>query len=185
MNGTRVRRLQVFEWMGIPNEVQTTFSHLVFEQVKPELVYADSHCLSYIQRVEIEPPMLMFLKDECQFKPLWMARFEERSVDCKQGNCLDWIDVYGFQVVHTKDPERVFELPLLTVAQWRNQQVAYCSVLQALRAGYLLAFGMRPLEEQILCLADLDLVYAENGVLYHAATKQPLEVKRLTEVFGS
>lgn len=184
MNGTRVRRLQVFEWMGAPNEVLTTFPYLVFEQVKPDRVYADSHCLSYIQYVEAEPPML-FLKDECQFKPLWMAQFEESFVHDEQSNFLDRIDVYGFQVVYKEDPDKVSQLPLLTVTRWQAQQVAYCSVLQALRAGYLLAFGARPLEEQILFLADLDSVYVENGVLYHATTKQPLEVKRLTEVFRS
>lgn len=184
MNEMLVRRLQVFEWMGVPNEVQTTFPYLVFERVKPDRVYADSHCLSYIQHMEVEPPML-FLKDECLFKPLWMAQFEERFVHDEQSKVLDRIDVYGFQVVSKEDPDGVSHLPLLTVARWQAQQVAYCSALQAMRAGYLLAFGMRPLEEQILFLAGLDLVYVENGVLYHVTTKQPFEVKQLTEVFRS
>lgn len=182
-NETRLRKMLTFEYMGVPKEVPTMFTHVIFEQVNPERIYADCHSLAYIQSLEKEPLLRMFLRDEFRIKPIWFARFEECLIHDQQSKPLDLIDVYGFQIVYTERPVVVFQLPMLTVARWQQQRTAYCSVLQALQAGYLLTFGMRPLYEQILFLADLDITYVEDGVLYHAKTGRPLDVERLMEVF--
>lgn len=179
---TRMRKLQTFEYVGIPKKVRTTFSHVIFQQVKPERVYADHRAIAYIQTIE-ESPLRMLLRDPYRIKPLWFARFEERLILENQSKFLDMIDVYGFQIVDKESPDEVFQLPILTVARWQQQQTAYCAVLQALQAGYLLTFGMRPLYEQLLFLADIDRVSVENGMLFHTKTGQPLDVETLKEVF--
>lgn len=181
-----VRKLTAFEYVGMPSQVKESFPSFHIDRVVPKQVYMSRYVRPYLQGFEDGHYFTLNLKPEYKIKPLWSATFEEYEVQHGQSpNFLDFFDVYGFQLVYAQDLDSFHDLPLLTVARWREERLAYITVLQAIQAGYALSFGLLPIYEQVLYLAGLDATYVENGKLYCAKTGEPLDVEQVLEVFRS